>query len=432
MPREGQSTRGRYRMADHGQQFKSGGLPGMHILKDGCGASIWKPTWNKTRTVFRPFPGLNPDNLAEFDAFRMSDDPRDFGEWIRKYTAVTIGVGQQAVTFILYDPRDGDLEQRQSNPAWMLRNSIYKAVKNGQCPAEWNPLVFGGTGRPAPLKQPSDVYLIQGVLMEHKSEEKKPPRGFAPDEDTVIMMLPQSAGNSILDDWLERRVKNADGSISFEFPDIVSLTDGAYIGIGEENTTWPDSAPASIASVSGGNSTFSSYECRILPTYNGLPASLEEPAVRAKVKDWDAIIRIPTLEEQLTMICESGIPPAAILYGLGDRYRDLLPEHIVNSGNAQPAAQPAAVPVQPAVQPAAIPQPPVQAAPLANDAATGPAGPSVPEGFATTASDAQVQAATPPQGPDAAAQPTHADPSRQSATQSKVQAAQMRARDRNK
>ena len=132
------------------------------------------------------------------------------------------------------------------------------------------------------------------------------------------------------------------------------------------------------------------------------------------------------------MICESGIPPAAILYGLGDRYRDLLPEHIVNSGNAQPAAQPAAVPVQPAVQPAAIPQPPVQSAPLANDAATGPAGPSVPEGFATTASDAQVQAATPPQGPDAAAQPTHADPSRQSATQSKVQAAQMRARDRNK
>jgi len=423
-------------MADHGQQFKSGGLPGMHILHAGCGAQVWKPTWNKTRTVFRPFPGLNPDNPAEFDSFRLSNDPRDFGEWVRKYTVATLGVGQQAVTFILYDPRDGGLEQRQSNPAWMLRNSIYQAVKNGQCPAEWNPLVFGGAGRPAPLKQPSDIYLIQGVLMEHKSEGKNPPKGFSADDDTIVMMLPQSAGNSLLDDWLERRVEAADGSISFEFPDIVSLTDGAYIGVGEENTTWPGQEPASIASMAGSNNSFSSYECRIFPKFGDLSASLEEPAVRAKVKDWEAIIRIPTIEEQIIMICESGIPPAAILYGLGDRYRELLPVHIVNAGNtdaAQPATTPAAAPVAPVVPVIpVIPPLPVQNAPLDDAAAVVPAGPTVPEGFATTAADAQAQAATPPQGPVAEAQPTHADLERQATTQSKVQGAQMRARDRNK
>ena len=420
MPREGQSTRGRYRMADHGQQFQSGGLRGMYVLNNGCGAQIWKPTWNKTRTVFRPLPGLNPENLEAFDVCRVTEEPRDVGEWIRGYMSVTLGVGQQNVTFILWDPRDDDDMQQQSNPAFMLRNSIYNAVKNGQCEADWNPLVFGGQGRPEPIKSPSHIYLIQSVLMEHKSEEKKPPKGLNPDDDTVVMMLSQSAGNSLLNDWMMRRVPDADGNIRFEFPDVVAPESGAFIGVSEQGTVWPDAPAQSItAAAADTGNTFKGYDCRILQKHGSYDPALDPAAVRSKVKDWDKIVRIPTVQEQIDMICDCGLPASAIRYALADRYREMLPSRVIESGDAPGSTPPAA---------AGIPQQPTAAAaPLVN-------GESSPAQSAATAGFAQPQSA--PQGaatsPESTAHPTHAEPARANTTEAAVAAANKRAEDRQR
>ena len=168
MPREGQVTKGRYRMVSDGSHSRGRvGLPGMKILTPTSGAQLWKPTWNKTRTVFRVFPGRDPENPDSYDPFRFSETLRDVGNWIRGITAVTLGERQQQVTYITYNPRSDS--EIKGDPASWLYQAISSGVKSGLCPGEWNPLVLGGgKDGPAPLSMPKNFYVMQGVLVEHR------------------------------------------------------------------------------------------------------------------------------------------------------------------------------------------------------------------------------------------------------------------------
>ena len=118
MPRQSATqNRGRYSFRDHGQSSR-GGLTGVYILKENAGCMIYRPSWNRTPTISRVFPGRNPENPAELDPFRLSNELRDYGDWIRRYDAI-VGLGTPGSTFIIRDPREDDIDVQQ-NPCWML------------------------------------------------------------------------------------------------------------------------------------------------------------------------------------------------------------------------------------------------------------------------------------------------------------------------
>jgi len=459
MPRQGAAASGRYRMSQEGQASQRG-LQGMYILKENAGCQIYRPTWNGTRTVFRPFPGKDPDNPQAWDPFRLSDEDRDFGDWIRRYDMAS-SFGVPGITFIMKDPLDKTSDDQQ-NPVWMLHRSITQAVKSGQGDPSWNPLIFGATGRAAPLNAPKDGYVMQGILMEHKSNPQNPPRGCLMEHQPVVLLMSQSAGEALLDKLSE---KDANGN--WVWPDIVSLDGGMFVQFhqaGTQNQAAQNAAPIQMGAnmaVGGGNAPVNNtYEVEIMPTYNGIaPTSdLVREVAAAHVKPWDEIIRIPTIEEQVKMLCSAGIPASAIMYALSDVYSEAIPEHIRDQamaqsqpnttpfqsvGNTNPMAQatepqapaggnpmgaaPTATqpdPGMPAVQPPAQ-QPPPQAQPPAEQPAGNPMGTAPTEPAQAPPQETTAPQPTPEaQGFDP--QPTHADTNR---AQSTVDALQ-RARDR--
>jgi len=188
----------------------------MYILKEGSGCEVWRPTWHMTRTIFRVIPVRNPEDPNQWDAYRLDNEPRGYGDWIRRYDAVT-GLGIPGISYIIKNPRDRELDDQQ-NPAWMLYRAINGAVRSGQCDPQWNQLIFGSANRSAPISQPTDVFVVQAVLVEHKSKACQPIRGLGPDQNTVVIVMSQTAGEALLDKLDER-----DSGGQFIHGDIIDL-----------------------------------------------------------------------------------------------------------------------------------------------------------------------------------------------------------------
>lgn len=341
MVRTGAVAAGRYRMAQHGQPAQRGGLPGMFILQDNVSFQVYKPSWMGTRTVFRPFPGKNPeapmndDRSPNWDPFRLSNEPLDFGDWIRRYDMV-FGFGTPGVTFITRDPRMPLIDEQRS-PVLTLVQSIKRAVKAGQCDPSWNPLVLGVGGNSEPLCLPRDGYVMQGILMEHKSVPQDPPRGSAIEHTPVLLLMTQSAGETLLDKLEER-----DAQGNFAWPDITDLAAGRFVQFHQAGTQRSGN-PAALQTMSGSGQrgdrgmNMNRYEVEILDSYNGISPTYPEivGVASAHVQPWDDIIRIPTAEEQIRIICNAGIPAAAIVYALRDAFGEMIPAHVFDQARAQ-------------------------------------------------------------------------------------------------
>ncbi len=307
MPRQGTAVEGRYRMSREGQASQRG-LQGMYILQENAGCQVYRPTWQGTRTIFRPFPGRNPEDPTKWDPFRLSDEDRDFGDWIRRYD-MAFSFGVPGITFILKNPLDKTADDQQS-PVWMLYRSIQQAVKNGQGHPSWNPLIFGATGRAAPINAPKDGYVMQGILMEHKSQPQSPPRGCLLEHSPVVLLMSQSAGEAILDKVSE---KAEDGS--WLWPDIVTLDGGRFVQFHQAGTQHNAAAASGQSSQMGANMTLGSrggnagdnlrYETELLELYSGISPTYQgiHEVAQAHVKPWDEIVRIPTVEDQVKMLC---------------------------------------------------------------------------------------------------------------------------------
>lgn len=440
MPRQGATTRG-YRMANQGQPTQRQGLKGMYILQDNSGCQVYKPTWGGTRTIFRPFPARNPENPQEWDLCRLSDEEGDWGDWVRRYD-IAFSFGTNGYTFILKDPMQDSIDDQQ-NPAWMLYRAIDQAVKSGQGQPSWNPLIFGGAGRPAALSAPKDGYVMQGILMEHRSNPKDPPLGCTMDHSPIVMLMSQSAGAAMLERLGE---KNSDGS--WVYPDATSLDGGLFLQFHQAGTQRAaGAAPQTMgaASVGRGGVERNRYEVLVLDNYNGIaPQAIDPRVVEAHVRNWDDIIRVPTIEEQVRLICNCGIPADAITYALGDVYGQFIPQAIWEQARGQqthtsaPAAEMPAPgmmggePTHP-MQPTGVmgASAPTQTAPPAGmPAETAPLAPVADTPAAPAASE------TPPATPEASLpaeqgfdpQPTHAEPGRAQSTMDALERARERAR----
>jgi hypothetical protein len=393
----------------------------MHVLREGAGCQVYRPTWSGTRTILRPFPGRNPEAPTEWDPFRLSEEPRDYGDWIRRYS-MAMSLGNPGVTFVIKNPMDKVTDDQQ-NPVWMLYRAVNQAIKAGSGHPSWNPLIFGAAGRSAPLSAPKDGYVMQGILMEHKSVPCQPPKGCQMQDRPVVFLMSQSAGNALLEKLEEL---NADGTHRWD--NLTDLNSGMYIQFHQAGTQnraagAPRSMTSLISGGGGGGADNNRYDVEFLEDYNGILPSFDgiEALAAAHVKLWDDIIRIPTVEEQVGLICGAGIPASAIVYALGDVYGDVIPQHIHDKARAEMGGAGSVIGAVTTVRaPAVVANPMTRTRPAAPPVA--PASAESPEPVATTpAAPAQSDAQFDPP-------PTSAETSRTKATMAALNKARERAK----
>jgi len=323
----------RYNMGDHGHSETSERF-GNYLLKSGAGGEVWKPSYTGGKTVIRIFPGKNPDDPLAWDPFRFSNEPRQFGDWVRRYPAVR-SMGDSGVTFIIKDPLDESI-QLEMTPAWVLFRAVDRLVAARKDPG-WGGYLKGGSGRGAQLPRPADVYLVQCCIAEHKGKPRTPYYG-ATDDKLVVMELGPSAGRALLElcDTVREGYTGPsdDYNAMYESGDIINPAAGRYVtfyplkdgdprqqqaGVRSASEAFGQSGRSRSGGGGGGGQEEIGFGCYVDDNYMGIPAAITgiEQQVRTKVRLWDDILRFPTLEEQAAMLA-TRFPPDMICYAWQD------------------------------------------------------------------------------------------------------------------
>ena len=422
----------RYSFADHGNSTM-GQRQGKYVVRNNL-ADHWNPTYGDGVTTIRIFPQKNVDDPSGYswDPYRFSSEPGNFGDWIRRYPAVR-NFGEPGVTFIMADPADPTALDPQMLPAVVLFNAIDRAVANQQEQQGWAGMLRGGRGRSAQLSRPSEIYLVQCSVMQHKQQVYGPPKGFGPEDKLIVMELSGSAGvamvtemNKVVEgsqapegDW-ENQMVNGD-PVSLDtgrFVTFYKLADGDPRHRGQAtNAGW--NQPQQGMDATGQQQEPIGYGCYLEPTMNDMPARLREyeETIAQKVRSWDDILWFPTVEEQAHLIADK-FPPSAVMYAFRDR-PEWIPETLKNRAVAQTVVAPPEngwQPSQPGV--AGPPAQPGWGAPPVGPQPAGEAQVTQPPATTPAAQPAAgfqggfpAPAAAPPaQAPPAAAPPVQAPP----------------------
>ena len=362
MPRStNMRARGRraYSMSDHGHT-ELGVQHGKHILRQNGIADLWTPAYGDGGTVIRILPALNPestDEVREWDPYRFSMDELHFGDWIRRYPAVR-SMGNPGVTYISHDPADDTLGDAEMTPGWILFRAIDKAIAEGQDRPGWAAMLRGGRGRGAMLSKPSEVYLVQAAIVQHKARSYRPPKGFGDDDRPVIFELGPSAGLAMISEFnkvnQDYNGPQDDWEAMLEAGDPVSLDYGRFVHFykladGDPRAAAQGAQEASWTAGSGDNAQGGGrepigYGCYTAPTWDGLPANLRgmETQVRAKLLDWDEVLHFPTVEEQAHLLADR-FPADVITYAFRD-HPTWIPEKVANEAVNRTVAGGADVP----------------------------------------------------------------------------------------
>ncbi len=363
-------TRRTYRMSEHGSEERQN-RAGDFVLQPGARAETWRPSWDHPTTI-RIYPGLDPDDPTRWDPYRLrSDHPSErdrggFGDWLRRYPAMRqAGVGSGA-TFLLSDMLD-PLYNMNNNPAWVLYRAIADAEKANTIKPAWRPLLKGAAGRGAALPRPSTVVVVQGAIMECGGKvyadpgKGSPPRGGAPEDLPVVVVLSRSAGE-VLENLCDERIEGSRASCDdfenyYANGDIVSLEHGRFITFFQEGkdprasrpqpgpaqTTFGASAtPHRDQRTRSRNADFSSYDAFADKVWNGIPAQLPGPQleslVRARVLPWDSILRFMSDKEQALVLARAfSAVPDMVVYAFRD-HPDWVPEDVLAALTGRVAA----------------------------------------------------------------------------------------------
>lgn len=333
----------RYRFLEHNTLGISQRHFGTHLFRRGIRASFYRPSWSATVTTFRIFPVPSEDGTS-FEPWRYSAQPNDFSDWIRSYVAA-VNLGDPPITFLLYDNTDVSYDPRL-NPVYILYNAISRAVRSGQGEPEWASLLLAGGDRGQRLRAPQPLAFVQGILFQHGGNVLSPPRGIAPDGDTVVLGLSPSAADAMLSQMNKLREDappNGTFDAIFESGDPVSLNQGRFVHfyqlghdprVTQESASQRKSSLASVLRESGSSRSGSSreaigYGCFFTEEFRQLSASLEgmEEIVRAKFIPWDRLLYFPSHREQIELL-SGAFPASCIDYAFRDIYPDLIPDSV--------------------------------------------------------------------------------------------------------
>lgn len=366
-------TRQTYRLIDNVSGSQSNEF-GNYILKRGAG-EIRKPTWNRTETVVRFLPQWDFEE-NRWTPFRRTDNPNDFGDWIRAYDAVR-GFGEHGVTLLLYDPMVENFYDINSNPCVILYRAIDAAITNRTCQPDWPSLFRGANGRRASLSKHQRLYVARAGIFRINSKDMasngRAPLGLSASDPAFFLEMSKSTGQKLLASLEERDPKTGE----FRHGDIVSLDRGAYVSIFQEGANprqgqgHDQGAEVSLTITSGGRGnygdsgkSFPSYDLEIMPKWNGFNAKLNSPEmsqlVRTKQRPWADCLQFFTPQEQAFMV-QDGFPAGAILYAWRDH-----PEWIKDETRSKAVARKSALAGDRPAQHDGrqqTPQPPVHAQP---------------------------------------------------------------------
>ena len=319
----GQSQR-RYSFGEHGGSTQN--RRNNFVLKPGVNAQMWKPCWGDGVTVFRAFPGKNPENPGTFDNYRLSQEGNSFGDWIRRYHGVR-NFGENGVTYIAVDPAANNVvEGAVKHPALVLYENIAGAVRGGKDRAGWAAYLQGANNRSPKLSRPGDFYLQQGCIVQHKNEVFPIPKGFGADQPLVLETSAQ-AGQSLLVEL--NKVRNdcehipGNWETIFENGDPVGLETGRFQtyykladGDPRQRRMQANQPPMNMwqmatqqqfnVNTAANSKTSNGFGVFLEPTFNGMSARLADygQSIYDKVLCWDEILFFPTMEEQAAILSD--------------------------------------------------------------------------------------------------------------------------------
>jgi hypothetical protein len=342
-----QSARPRYSMSQHGQGSTDNF--GNMILRAGAG-NLRRPSWDKTETVVRLLPCLDPD--GNWTPFRNSMAPRDFGDWIRGYPAVRNFGENGGVTMLLFNQVEQPAYDMHQNPCVMLYDAVNNAIRNKQEKPGWASLTKGGPGKGPVLSRPTDVYLARAAIFRIKNEDKatndRSPMGLSAGEPAMFLEMSDSAGRALID-MLEERDQDyefpADGNIDFNLAyksgDVIALNKGMFVHFYQfgfdprDNNTAPSQGPRQVVvGGRGGKSTEPAkrYACFTAPEWKGFSPQFDTPELeeiirRKASRPWDdslhgpgtGVLNFLSSEEQARVLQERDCFPANVfLYAWQD------------------------------------------------------------------------------------------------------------------
>jgi hypothetical protein len=365
----------KYRFGTHGESADDD--RGGYYFRPGT-VSSWSAPFDKGELVFRPFPMISTTEPSGWEPYRWSsrhpEMPLEFGDWIRGYPAMC-NAGSPSVSFLCWDPANPAVEDKKSTPGYVLHSAIRTAVSRGQDRPGWAATLEGRTGRGALLPRPTTLYFIQGALVQHGTQAYTPPKGLAAEDKPLAVVLKRSAGKALLAQLQLEAPGYAGDPDDFEHRyvngDPVSLATGRFITIytlgkdpRQARQAWQIGGPAQ--SQAAGDSNAKGYGAFLSPVFAGNPASMAawEPFIRTKIRPWDQVLLIPTLEEQAAMLGDK-FTPEMIMYAWADTHPEWVPAAVRNRASMPPHMVPgtsfgAPAAWQPAAPMAAAPPPWVQ------------------------------------------------------------------------
>lgn len=378
--------RQQYSMESHGAPTARSGNSGWRILQQHARVSQWSPSWKNTHTIFRPFPRFNRET-NQFDPMLNpnSTSELNFTDFVRRYTA-TMGVGPAKISYFEADPTqqaDGS-----GSPMWALVRAAKTAVKTGVARPEWLPYIVK-TDANNHLPEPADLYLAQGWLFEHNNKPCATPIGFELDKPPLLFTMKNTAGSEFL-----RACKAKDANGQLITPDAVDLVHGKFFDFRQAGTPSRNAPAAQMGGpaplqIAAGKSSMR-YEVEAL---DGSNISNYADVIRSRWMEYDEILWFPTVAEQVHLLCQSGLPPTFLAYGLSDQFGQYLPESVRTSlrtqmaapdmSNVSPQYPQGSPPVPAGFVPQSYGQPQYGAQPTA---------PSVPAGFTPPLQDPSQQA----------------------------------------
>lgn len=311
------------------------------LLKQGANAEVVKASWKHTNTIFRPYPVV-VNGVPQ--PYRFDEEESNFTDWIRSYRAV-MGVGNPGIDFILCDPSDPTVDRSQ-NPYEMIYGYVQMLKKSNSLPNHIFALTQGGNNRGAALPNTSAVTLVQGALMVHNNEPKMPARGSADNDPTCILALKSQAGDDLIALLNEKRQANAPQidpnraaadpfAATFTYGDVTHPRFGAFFHFIQKGAPQQGGQGAFGGQRGGQRQQIEiGYNVAIIDRLNNGVSSDMSSIVNTiinKWTPWDEILHIPTIQEQINYLC-AVLPPDLIVAALADRYRDLIPQNVMQAG----------------------------------------------------------------------------------------------------
>jgi len=327
---------------------------GIYILKPEVQAVVKKPSWWGTETVFRPYPCVSFQNPeTEFEPYRIvhPDGRNRFSDFIRRYPCAW-GIGQNATTFLM--KKTHRLYDVWTSPLGILYKAIENACRKGEAKdPRWYPLRESGMNRGKALRPPSDLYLMQGILLRHDKTEfagkGQIPLGWNKNP-TFILMLSMDAGKVLADELNKEKEGFAGSPVDFEsryvHGDPVSPLNGRFMHFWERGSAPPSrgnsytskptqqtssfeeglSGDGSDAAVGGASKEMpkKGFDLEMTTHYGGRIANFNkagEDQIRSHWQHWDDILYFPTEVEQAHILSRC-FPATAIIYAFESVNRD--------------------------------------------------------------------------------------------------------------